>query len=93
MPHRLMQLMDHRRLPGARERVRLSVHEAAEQAGISPGVLSAWEQGRGRPCLDELRRLAALYASPIGIFFVPGPAAEAEAPDDASTPRFAAQRH
>lgn len=52
----------HARLLLARQAAKYTtLKEAADAAGVSRHALSRWEQGRGSPGFEELRRLCELY--------------------------------
>jgi DNA-binding transcriptional MerR regulator/quercetin dioxygenase-like cupin family protein len=52
-----------------RKRLGLGVLKAAEQAGVSPGFLSAIELSRANPSVATLQRLAATYNTTVLEFF------------------------
>jgi Zn-dependent peptidase ImmA (M78 family) len=66
-------------LRAARERLRLSHEEVAEQAdrlgdeysGITANALASWEAGRKEPELRHLEALSEIYVCPVGWFFLP----------------------
>ncbi|NMB46125.1 MAG: transcriptional regulator [Firmicutes bacterium] len=53
------------RLRAAREREGLSMAEAAEAAGISPGYLGEIERGQSLPSVNTLKQLADVVALPL----------------------------
>ena len=56
----LIQLVG-RRLREARESVRMTLSQAAEQASLSTQELTRFEAGHDDPSLNDVRRLAILY--------------------------------
>ena len=52
---------------------RLSVHELAERADISAGMISQIERGLANPSIKTLAKLAAALGLQLGIFFDPSP--------------------
>jgi len=50
-----------RKLAGFRVTVGLSQSEAAKAIGITQSAISKWERGDGKPTLDKIQQLAALY--------------------------------
>jgi len=52
---------------------RLSVHELAEHAGISAGMISQIERGLANPSIKTLAKLAAALGMQLGIFFEQSP--------------------
>ena len=44
----------------------LTQAELAAKLGVTDKAVSKWENGRAKPGLDTLRRLAALYDLPVG---------------------------
>jgi transcriptional regulator with XRE-family HTH domain len=73
MPHRLLALIGCELLPWARQQAAMPVSEAASRIGVSEARLESWENGRTRPTLDELRRVARVYDMRIGLFFLREP--------------------
>ncbi len=57
------------RLRQMRQRLKLGIVEAARQAKISPGFLSAIELSRANPSVATLQRLAATYNTTVLEFF------------------------
>ena len=52
---------------------RLSVHELAERADISAGMISQIERGLANPSIKTLAKLATALGMQLGIFFDPSP--------------------
>ena len=73
MPHRLLALLGHDLLPWARNRSGMTLDQAAWQAGVSRETLAAWEDGRSTPDWRQLKRLAEIYRTSIGVFFLKEP--------------------
>ena len=64
----------------SRRKGRLSVEEMSELAGVSTGLISQIERGKGNPSFKTMQRLAAALQLPIGALFQddgvpPGPPA------------------
>jgi Zn-dependent peptidase ImmA (M78 family)/DNA-binding XRE family transcriptional regulator len=51
----------------------LTVEEAAAKANVSAANLTAWEEGRARPSLPQLRKLGKAYRRRIAVFYLPEP--------------------
>jgi transcriptional regulator with XRE-family HTH domain len=48
-------------LPQLRLRHFLTQKALADQIGVHPRLVSAWEQGRNRPSMDHLRKLCEVF--------------------------------
>lgn len=57
----------------ARRTAGFDLDQAAKKAGVKPDKLLAWEEGRARPTVVQLQKLAAVYRRPLGIFYLPQP--------------------
>ena len=66
----------------ARQSARLQLADAARKAHVRPGDLSDWEEGRGKPSLPQLRKLARAYKRPLAVFYLPTPPADFQAMHD-----------
>jgi transcriptional regulator with XRE-family HTH domain len=73
MDQDLIALLGHDLLAWARTRAGMTREHAADLAGIPHDTLPAWETGQGLPDRAALRRLAELYCTKIGIFFLKEP--------------------
>lgn len=60
-------------LSWARDRMRLSVPDAASKSGFEPEVLQAWESGRRRPTVGQARQIAQAYKVPFAALFLSEP--------------------
>ena len=60
----------------ARETRGFSQQEAAAAIGVKPERIESWEDGTGKPTVNQLRKLAHAYRRGIGLFFLP------ESPED-----------
>ncbi len=60
-------------LSWARSLMGLDLYYVAEKAGIGPEYLKQWEDGRSRPTISQLRKVAKLYRFSIAIFYLPQP--------------------
>jgi transcriptional regulator with XRE-family HTH domain len=59
------------RLRQARQKVLLTVREAADQIGVKHSIIVRYEQGQVAPPLDRLLALAQLYqVSPAGLLVI-----------------------
>ena len=67
-----------RQLRRARESLALSIEDAAGRLSVGERELTAWEEGRARPSVSELQRLAEFYGRSMDFFVkdVPGLTAE-----------------
>jgi Zn-dependent peptidase ImmA (M78 family)/transcriptional regulator with XRE-family HTH domain len=61
-------------LRSARRSLALSVEEAAQGLGVKPSHLQAWESGESEPSLEDLWRVAELYARNLDYFLQPAAA-------------------
>ncbi len=57
-------------LAWARDMAGLDEVDAARKVGVKPEQLKAWEGGRRRPTVTQLRKLAEVYKRPLAIFFL-----------------------
>src|SRR5437867_1797606 len=57
----------------ARESAGMRLDLAAERGGIDLETLQAWEGGRERPTIAQLRKLGEIYKRPLAVFFLPEP--------------------
>lgn len=57
----------------ARESFGLTVDQAAKRAKLSDAKLKLWEAGEARPTIAQLKKLAAIYKRPLGVFFLAAP--------------------
>ena len=57
----------------ARRRLSMSLTVAAEKASIPVERLRAWEAGRARPTVTQLRKLVKVYHQSLAVFFLPSP--------------------
>ncbi len=57
----------------ARESFGLTVDEAAKRAKLPAAKLESWEAGEARPTVGQLKKLAAVYKRPLGVFFLASP--------------------
>ena len=57
----------------ARTSAGLSVEAAAKKAQVKPERIVQWETGRGRPTINQLRKLSVGYKRPLAVFFLPQP--------------------
>ena len=55
----------------ARDNVAVEVAVAAKRAGVSPGAVNQWENGKARPTIRQARLLSGLYRIPFGALFLP----------------------
>ncbi|MCP3961535.1 MAG: ImmA/IrrE family metallo-endopeptidase [bacterium] len=62
----------------ARETRGLSIEQAAKSIGISEERLSAWELGKAKPTVRQLRKASSTYKRAIGLLFLPEPPEEDE---------------
>ena len=74
----------------ARESSNLVLKAAARKLGVKPEQLEAWEAGKKRPSIVQLRKAAAVYRRPLAVFFLPGPPKEFQVPRDFRGPASAA---
>ena len=57
----------------ARETIDLSATSAARKLNLPDDRVEAWESGRARPTVVQLRKAAKLYRRSLGVFFLPAP--------------------
>ncbi len=60
----------------ARETRGLDLPLAAKRIGTTLERLLSWEEGTARPTVAQLRKIAQVYARPIGVFFLSEPPSE-----------------
>lgn len=60
----------------------LDLETAAHKAGVKPDRLDAWEQGKHRPTIAKLRKLADVYKRPLTVFYFDEPPADELPPKD-----------
>ena len=60
----------------------LSVEETAHKIQTKPEYLKAWEDGKEKPSMSQLRRLAKAFKRPICYFYLPNPVDEPSIPHD-----------
>lgn len=58
MPDRAVVETSGKRVRRAREMRRRSLRSVAEDAGVSPSMLSRWENGKGEPVFSHVARVA-----------------------------------
>ncbi|MDN6881998.1 XRE family transcriptional regulator [Variovorax sp. CAN2819] len=59
-----------------RERLGLSLDDAAQSANVKPERLAAWENGESRPTFRQAQHLANAFHAPFGYLFLQQPPAE-----------------
>ena len=69
-------LINPAQLRWARERVGLSLEDAASSASVKPEQLSAWESGERRPTFRQAQSLAQHFHAPFGYLFLNAPPQE-----------------
>jgi transcriptional regulator with XRE-family HTH domain len=52
-----------------RRKGRFTVEELSERAGVSSGLISQIERGKGNPSFKTMQRLAAALEAPLGVLF------------------------
>ena len=57
----------------ARASAGVEIEQAAKKAGVAPDRVLAWEEGRERPTIVQLRNLATAYKRPLAVFYLPEP--------------------
>src|SRR5438876_645748 len=60
----------------ARDAAGMSVADAARKIQVGAKALAEWEEGKARPTINQLSKLADAYKRPLGVFFLPEPPAE-----------------
>ncbi|MET3395598.1 Zn-dependent peptidase ImmA (M78 family)/DNA-binding XRE family transcriptional regulator [Variovorax sp. 1140] len=60
----------------ARERLGLSLDDAAQSANVKPERLEAWESGESRPTFRQAQHLAHAFHAPFGYLFLQEPPEE-----------------
>jgi len=66
----------------ARESVGLSPLAAARKLGVPDDRVDLWEQGQAQPTVSQLRKAAAVYKRPLGVFFLAQPPQDFDAMRD-----------
>lgn len=66
----------------ARESVGLSALAAARKLGVPDDRVARWEQGETQPTVAQLRKAAAVYKRPLGVFFLAQPPQDFDAMRD-----------
>jgi len=66
-------LIKHELLGWARNRAKVTLHDAAKAAKVEPETLEGWEAGDGAPTVSQLRNLAGRYHFPLAVFYLPKP--------------------
>lgn len=66
-------LINPAQLRWARERVGLTIEDAAHGAGVKPDQLVAWENGDGKPTFRQAQNLANSFHAPFGYLFLQAP--------------------
>ena len=66
----------------ARTTAGLSVDDAAGKLNVSPERIEEWEDGRGKPTINQLRIVAEKYRRPFGTFLMREPPEEDALPHD-----------
>lgn len=82
MARRIPALVEPAVLAWARKSAGYSLEEVAQRLGKEPGLIAAWEQGRLRPLMGQLRKLADLYKRSLSDFYLPMPPQERPIPHD-----------
>lgn len=57
----------------ARDRMRLTVEEAARKIGRPVDEILAWENGSKLPTFAQLRKASEVYKRPLAVFYLPSP--------------------
>lgn len=57
----------------ARKSSRLDVEQAARKIGTTRERLEQWEEGKTRPSIPQLRKMAGVYRRPLAVFYLPEP--------------------
>lgn len=73
MPASIPALVEPSVLRWARETIDLSPVAASRKLGLRDDQVEAWESGRARPTVAQLRKAAKLYRRSLGVFFLPAP--------------------
>jgi transcriptional regulator with XRE-family HTH domain len=68
-PHEQVRLIRLGQVLRSRRKGRLTVEELSERAGVSSGLISQIERGRGNPSFKTMQRLAAALEMPISALF------------------------
>lgn len=72
--HRSVEaLIDPKLMIWARQSASMSLNEAAHKLGIPSQKLQEWEDGRLRPTVKQLRKMASIYKQSFAAFFLPAP--------------------
>lgn len=59
-----------------------AVDEAAAKAAVAPEQVVAWEAGKDRPTINQLRKLAKAYKRPISLFYLSAVPRDFQPPHD-----------
>ncbi len=86
MPRTAEALVKRELLRWARDESGLTVEAAARKAKASPERLESWEEGKARPTVAQLRKLAKAYRRPLAVFYLPEPPAPLPTPRDFRRP-------
>lgn len=70
-------LINPAQLRWARERLGLTIEDAARIASVKPEQLTAWENDEGRPTFRQAQNLAHSFHAPFGYLFLNAPPEEA----------------
>jgi transcriptional regulator with XRE-family HTH domain len=62
--------ISHDFLKWARERLALTLEEAADKIEVPVGRLAKWEKGKGFPTFDELTIISEVYGLPMSMFYL-----------------------
>lgn len=73
VPASIPALVEPSVLRWARETIDLSPVAASRKLGLRDDQVEAWESGRARPTVAQLRKAAKLYRRSLGVFFLPAP--------------------
>jgi len=68
-PHEQVRLLRLGQVLRARRKARMTVEELAARAGVSSGLISQIERGKGNPSFKTMQRLAAALELPISALF------------------------
>lgn len=78
MPPKKRALINPPLLSWARTSVGLTLLEAAKRSRVQADQLEKWEQGQDLPSISQLHRIAAVYARPFTLFYLPKPPQESQ---------------
>jgi transcriptional regulator with XRE-family HTH domain len=85
-PHEQVRLLRLGQVIRSQRKGRLTVEELSERAGVSSGLISQIERGKGNPSFKTMQRLAAALELPIGALFQDDAAPVTSAAGEASAP-------